>query len=68
MFFAACFPRLSPVSREMQLNKSNRTDNMGKRRGGIAPWMGNDGVNKKESGRRQPRRSPRRSSVRSVLF
>ena len=33
MFFAACFPRLSPVSREMQLNKSNRTDNMGKRRG-----------------------------------
>ena len=40
MFFAACFPRLSPVWREMQLNKSNRTDNMGKRRGGIAPWMG----------------------------
>ncbi len=68
MFFAACFPRLSPVWRELQLNKSNRTDNMGKRRGEIVPWMGNDGVNKKESGRRQPGRSPRRSSVRSVLF
>ncbi len=68
MFFAACFPRLSPVWLEMQLNKSNRTDNMGKRRGGIAPWMGNDDVNKKESGRRQPGTSTGRSSVRSVLF
>ena len=61
MFFAACFPRLSPVWRELQLNKSNRTDNMGKRRGEIVPWMGTvrPAVNKKESGGGRSGRSRR---------
>jgi hypothetical protein len=67
MFFAARFPRLSPVWRELQLNKSNRTDNMDKS-WGKPHAVRNAGVNKKESGRRQPGRSPGRSSGRLVLF
>jgi hypothetical protein len=61
MFFATRFPPVSPMWLELQLNKSNRPDNMGKSGGKTRPWMGivRPAVNKKESGGGRSGRSRR---------
>ena len=69
MFFATRFPPVSPMWLELQLNKSNRPDNMSKSRGKSRPWMSTvrPAVNKKKAaGVGLAGRGG--SSVQSVLF